>query len=305
MSQTHVFRTFLIGSSILFLVSSAVSCSAAPHMTMIWQDEFNGPVNSSVNTADWLFDIGTCYPGCPAQNWGTGEIESMTNSTDNVYQDGAGHLAIKPLHNGDKWTSGRIETQRTDFTAPSGGILRIEASIQQPNVTGKEASGYWPAFWMLGAPFRGVYSNWPTIGEIDIMEDANGRSSLFGTLHCGISRGGPCNETSGMGSGERPCQDCQTGFHVYAIEYDRSVSPEQIRWYLDDKNYFTVSANQFDEATWNNATKHGCFIILDVAMGGGLASALSGIVGPSTASGVPMLVDYVRIYTSNPAKAAS
>jgi beta-glucanase (GH16 family) len=224
----------------------------------------------------------------------------MTDSTDNVYEDGAGHLAIKPIRDGNQWTSGRIETQRTDFAAPSNGILRVEASIQQPNVSGKEGAGYWPAFWMLGSPFRGIYSNWPSVGEIDIMEDINGRSSVFGTLHCGISRGGPCNETTGLSSGERPCEGCQTGFHVYAIEYDRSVSPEQIRWYLDGKNYFTVNSKQLDENTWNNATKHGFFVILDVAMGGGFPGAFSGIVGPSTASGVPMLVDYVRVYTSGP-----
>ena len=101
----------------------------------------------------------------------------MTNSTANVYQDGAGHLVIKPIRDGaGNWTSGRIETQRTDFAAPAGGKLRLEASLQQPNVSGAAAAGYWPAFWSLGAAARGVgASDWPGIGEIDLMEDINGR----------------------------------------------------------------------------------------------------------------------------------
>jgi hypothetical protein len=44
-------------------------------------------------------------------------------------------------------------------------------------------------------------TNWPSIGELDVMEDINGRSLEFATLHCGVYPGGPCNETTGIGSG--------------------------------------------------------------------------------------------------------
>jgi hypothetical protein len=267
--------------------------------TQVFADDFSGASGTGVNTANWLYDLGHGYPG-GAGNWGTGEVESATNSTANVYQDGAGHLVIKPIRDGGgNWTSGRIETQRTDFAAPAGGKLRIEAALQQPNVSGAAALGYWPAFWALGAAARGTgATGWPGIGEIDMMEDINGLSSEFATLHCGTSPGGPCNETTGLGSGQRACNGCQTGFHTYAMEYDRSVSPEQIRFYLDGNNFFTVNANQVDATTWNNATHHGFFIILNVAIGGGFPGAFGGGPTGSTASGVPMLVDYVAAYTS-------
>ena len=130
------------------------------------------------------------------------------------------------------------------------------------------------------------------------MEDINGRSSEFSTLHCGSNPGGPCNETTGIGSGERPCGGCQTSFHQYAVEYDRSVSPEQLRFYLDGNNFFTVNSNQVDATTWNNALHHGFFMILNVAIGGGFPGAFGGGPTGSTQSGVPMLVDYVRVLTS-------
>ncbi|MBV8883865.1 MAG: family 16 glycosylhydrolase [Chroococcidiopsidaceae cyanobacterium CP_BM_RX_35] len=281
----------------------AVRLTQEAGWTMIWHDEFNVPARSGVNTADWLHDIGTSYQG-RASNWGTGEVEYMTNSTANVYQDGSGHLAIKPIRDTKgNWTSGRIETRHINFAAPAGGKLAVEASIQQPNVSGAAAAGYWPAFWLLGAGFRGVYDNWPSIGEIDILEDINGRSSVFGTLHCGnYPQAGvpnPCNETTGIGSGERACPGCQTAFHTYRMEYDRGVSPEQICWYLDGTNYFTVKSTQVDATTWNNAVHHGFFIILNVAMGGSFPAAFgAGTPTSSTASGVPMLVDYVRVYTN-------
>ncbi len=266
---------------------------------LIWSDEFKGAGGSGVNTSQWIYDTGTGYQcsGCPS-NWGTGEVETMTGSTANVYQDGKGHLAIVPLLSNGSWTSGRIETQRTNFAAPAHGKLAVEASIQQPNIAGNAALGYWPAFWMLGAPFRGNYLNWPSVGEIDVMEDINGLSSEFATLHCGTFPNDACNESIGIGSGLRKCSGCQSAFHTYRIEYDRSISPEQIRWYLDGAKIFTVSSNQVDATTWNNALHHGFFIILDVAMGGGFPAAFGGGPTSSTASGVPMLVDYVRVYTS-------
>jgi len=224
----------------------------------------------------------------------------MTDDTANVYHDGRGHLAIKPIRGSSHldWTSGRIETQRTDFAAPPGGALAIEGSLQQPDVSGDAAAGYWPAFWTLGAPFRGDYYNWPGIGEMDIMEDINGRSSVFGTLHCGtLEPPNPCNEYTGLGSGEVACPGCQTGFHTYRIELDKSVSPEEIRWYLGGTQYFAVHSDAVDETTWNNATDHGFFIILNVAIGGGFPAAFGGGPTEATVSGVPMLVDYVRVYT--------
>ncbi|NUR72544.1 MAG: family 16 glycosylhydrolase, partial [Hamadaea sp.] len=286
------------------VASSAGTATAAPPApagwTQLFADDFGGGANTGVNTANWLYDIGTGYPG-GAANWGTGEIEYMTNSTQNVYQDGAGHLVIKPIRDGaGNWTSGRIETQRTDFAAPAGGKLRFEASLQQPNVSGAAAAGYWPAFWSLGAAARGTgATGWPGIGEIDLMEDINGRSSEFATLHCGVAPGGPCNEYTGLGSGERACGGCQTGFHTYAMELDRSVSPEQIRWYLDGNNFFTVYSNQVDATTWNNATHHGFFMILNVAIGGSFPAAFGGGPTAATQSGVPMIVDYVAAYATS------
>ena len=291
-----------IGALALSLVPNlgvAPQQARAASWNLIWSDEFSGAAGMGVNTANWLYDSGTSYPG-GAAHWGTGEVETISSSTANVYQDGAGHLAIKPILANGTWTSGRIETQRTDFAAPAGGELAVEASIQMPNVTGAAAQGYWPAFWMLGAAFRGNYNNWPGIGEVDAMENVNGVNTEYGTLHCGVDPGGPCNETNGRG-GSKACAPatCQAGYHTYRAEIDRGDSPEQIRWYLDGVQFWQVSSNDagMDAATWTRAVDHGFFIILNVAMGGGWP----GNPTASTASGVPMLVDDVRVYTSGSA----
>jgi beta-glucanase (GH16 family) len=265
--------------------------------SLTWSDDFDGASGTGMDTGVWKYDTG------PGSNFGTGEIETMTSSTANVFHDGAGHLVLRALHSGSDpgsgWTSGRIETQAATFGAPPGGVVMMQSSIQQPNVNTSNGAGYWPAFWMLGSTLR-TGTPWPTSGEVDILEDINGRSSVFGTLHCGTNPGGPCNESSGIGSGERACSGCQTAYHTYAVQIDRSVSPEQIRWYLDGTNYFTVNANQVDATTWANAVDHPFFIIYDLAMGGGFPAAFGGGPNGSTVSGGQMNVDYVAVYNKAP-----
>ena len=290
------------------VLSLAGACTTEPSevpasagWTLVWSDDFAGAAGTGLSRTNWIHALGTGYPG-GAANWGTGQIETATDRVENVYLDGAGHLAIKPIRTGagaGAWTSGRVETQRTDFAAPPGGKLRIEASLQMPNVSGAQAAGYWSAFWALGAPARPVgATNWPHIGEWDVMENVNGRDSVWHTLHCGVPVGGPCAEPGGVSSGELPCPGCRTAFHTYAVEFDRSVSPEELRWYVDERRTFTVRADQVDQKTWADANHHGYFLILNVAIGGVFPANLGGAPTPATSSGVPMLVDRVAVFTT-------
>jgi beta-glucanase (GH16 family) len=263
----------------------------------IWRTDFDGAAGSLPSSEDWIIDTGTSYPGGPA-NWGTGEIQTYTADPANLQLDGEGHLRITALNDGGTWTSARIETQRTDFAAPAGGLMRIEAALQLPDITGEAALGYWPAFWTLGDSYRGNYQNWPGIGEFDIMENVNGADQFWNTLHCGVNPGGPCNETTGRGA-TTPCTDCRTAFHTYAVELDRTGSTEYLRWYFDGQLTHTISSADegMDAATWENATHHGHFILLNLAMGGSFPNAIAGQATPTTATqpGASLLVDYVSV----------
>ncbi|MFC0625450.1 glycoside hydrolase family 16 protein [Kribbella deserti] len=300
-------RTALIAAVAALVVAVPVSIAAQASVppppagwTMVWSDDFTGPANTLPSSANWIIDTGHNYPGGPA-NWGTGEIQNFTNSTQNVAHDGAGNLRITPLRDGaGNWTSARIETHRSNFRPPAGGVLAIEGRIQMPNVTGQAALGYWPAFWALGSPYRGNYWNWPGIGEFDIMENVNGINSVWAVLHCGVNPGGPCNETSGIGANRAcPGSTCQSAFHTYRFEWDTSISPNQLRWYVDGQQFHTVTQNQLPADTWNNMTNHaGYFILLNVSIGGAFPNALGGQTPTAaTVPGRPMLVDYVAVST--------
>jgi beta-glucanase (GH16 family) len=268
--------------------------------TTVWSDDFNGPSGTLPSGSNWIIDTGHGYPGGPG-NWGTGEIQNYTNSTNNLSLDGAGNLKITPRRDAaGNWTSGRIESQRANFRPPAGGVLAIESRIQMPNVTGDAALGYWPAFWALGSPYRGNYWNWPGIGEFDIMENVNGINSVWGVLHCGVNPGGPCNETTGLGANRAcPGSACQSAFHTYRFEWDTSVAPNQLRWYVDGQQFHSLSQSQFPADTWANMTSHaGYFVLLNLAIGGAFPDALNGPTPrASTVPDKPMVVDYVAVST--------
>ena len=269
-----------------FPADSAAAVPPAPSgWTTVFSDDFNGPAGAGIDS-QWMYDTG------PGSNFGTGEIETMTNSASNVHLDGNGNLDITALGGGSSWTSGRVQTTSPNVGASAGGKLEVTASIQQPS----GGLGYWPAFWMLGP------GQWPENGEIDIMEDVNSLSDVAGTIHCGTFPGGPCNEGNGIGSGLRSCGGCQGGFHTYTMILDRTnTSNESITFYLDGNQYFSVSEGQVGTSTWQQAFDHNLSILLDLAMGGGFPNGVCGCTTPtgSTASGGTMVVDYVAAYTTN------
>jgi len=277
--------------------ATAAVPAAPPGFTLTWSDDFNGAANTGLNTDVWRYDAGL------GANFGTGEVETTTTSTANVYQDGAGHLVLKALHTGTDpvagWTSGRVETQADGWGAPAGGVVRIESSLKQPDVNTGNGLGYWPAYWMVGSPLR-VGIPWPGSGEIDVMENINGHDSNFSTLHCGTLPTGPCNEYTGIGSGERACAGCKTGFHTYAVEIDRSIQPEQIRYYFDNNNFFTINSTQVDATTWDNAVHHNFTPIYDLAIGGQFPAAFGGGPTAATVSGAHLDIDYLAVYNKPP-----
>jgi beta-glucanase (GH16 family) len=269
-----------------------------PPWKAVWLANFSGPAGGGINTDAWMFDTGN-------SGFGDQEVETMTASRSNVHVDGHGDLDIEVLGHGaanrpgTSWTSARIQTRRL-FAPPAGGAMLVTASIRQPDPA--SGLGYWPAFWLLGP------GTWPMGGEIDILEDVNGLSTHSGTLECGNltqrnSDGtfGPCHERGGRGSGSRPCPGCQSGFHTYSMIIDRrDEADQQISWYLDGSEFFSVSESEVGKAAWTAAVDHGFSIILNVAVGGTGPDFVCRCTTPTaqTSSGGIMTVRDLAVYES-------
>ena len=252
--------------------------------TTLFSDTFDGTAGSAPSTANWRYDIGTGF--------GNNEVQRTTDSTSNTYLDGTGDLVLQANESNGSWTSAQLETTRDDFAAPPGGKLEMTASIQQPDVA--NPLGYWPAFWALGAPMR-AGGRWPQSGEIDMIEDINGRDMAAQTFHFGNS--------SHLGTGLRPCPDttstCQAGFHTYTVIIDRTnTSAETLQFLMDGAVEATYTEAPVGTAVWQSAVDHGFYIRLDLAMGGTAPDRQCHCTAPTqaTTSGGTMRVGYVAVY---------
>lgn len=237
---------------------------------LVWHDEFDGDV---IDPANWTFDLG-------GWGWGNGEAQYYTARPENARVEN-GLLVIEARqekYENSYYTSARLVTQGLQ-TFQYG---RIEARLKVPR-----GAGLWPAFWMLGADFQRdanqpTQSNWPFVGEIDIMEHVGREPDLiFGTAH-----GPGYSGALGLGKWNRQTYDIADAFHVYAVEWD----VDGIRWFYDGEEYFNLTREVVGDREW--VFDRAFFLILNLAVGGQLA----GPIALDTTFPSNLYVDYVRVY---------
>lgn len=269
----------------------AAAPADAQGWTTVFRDGFDGPAGAPVGP-QWEMEMGT---------WGTGAVDRTTASTANVFLDGAGALSIRALRDASgTWTSGRIITADKSFAAPAGGRLLMTASIRLPAVA--DPTGYWAAFWALGRDAN-AQIDWPRTGELDMLEAVNGTPQVIQTLHCDLPDGGACDEPYGITSGLQDCASCLTGFHSYSVLVDRTIAnAERLEFFVDGVSTHAIEEAEVGESAWNAAIPNAYFLVLNLAIGGGLPNGVCGCdsaAAPKTSGGV-MSVDHVAVYRSAP-----
>jgi hypothetical protein len=124
------------------------------------------------------------------------------------------------------------------------------------------------------------------------------------TLHCDLPDGGACDEPFGITSGLQDCASCLTGFHTYSTLIDRTVSgAERLEFFVDGVSTHIVEEAQVGEGAWDAAVPNAFFLILNLAIGGGLPNGVCGCdsaAAPKTSGGT-MSVGHVAVYRSDPA----
>jgi beta-glucanase (GH16 family) len=233
---------------------------------LVWSDECSGASGSAPDPGKWGYDIG-------GTGWGNNEKQYYTDSTNNAYLDGDGHLVIKAMkenREGMPYTSARLVSKnKGDWT-----YGRIEVRAKLPS-----GKGIWPAIWML--PTDWAYGPWPISGEIDMMEQRGSDPlKVFGTIHFG-------NPWKYIGSDYRLPDG---GYHVYAVEWES----HEIRWYVDGNLYQTRQANEWYSSGGPSPAPFNkrFHMLLNVAVGGNLDGDPDG----STTFPQTMLIEYVRVY---------
>ncbi len=245
--------------------------SATPAYT--FDDEFSGAAGTAPNGAIWTPETG-------GGGWGNNELEYYTARTRNASLDGDGHLAIRAYQETYTGYNGVTESYTSARLISKQSILygTISARIELPS-----GQGLWPAFWTLGADMASV--DWPTCGEIDIMEALNTMPTDYGTVH------GPNGVSTwsayGLGGTTSPAGGLANAWHVFSVQW----APTSVTWLLDGQPFRTISKSDLPaNDAWEFSKPHQ--LLLNMAVGGwpGNPAASTFSNGPAT-----MLVDWVRV----------
>ena len=257
---------YLDDLSIGFGTISPTATVGANTYSLVWSDEFDG---TALNTANWTPETG-------GGGWGNNEQQTYTSDSANLRVD-SGNLIIQAVKSGSNWTSARIKSQEKR----SFQYGKIEFRAKLPTGVGP-----WPAAWLLGNNISSV--NWPTCGEIDVMEwrggfngTANGDANTVGhAIHSATRNGSNPVEPSSRSAVVNP----SSAFHTYAVVW----TANNLVFSVDGVDKATLTPPTADAAAFQKEF----FLILNLAMGGSY-------VGNTIASSVTAAtyeVDYVRVY---------
>lgn len=246
---------------------------------LVWADEFD--YTGLPDSSKWGYDVG-------GHGWGNNELQNYTDRRKENARVENGVLIIEARRDGDdkqKYTSARLVTKgKGDWT-----YGRFEVRAKLPS-----GRGTWPAIWMLATQRNYGEGYWPDNGEIDIMEHVGFDPDV---IHASAHTKAYHHSINTQKTGKIKVESARSGFNVYVVEW----TPEEIRWYVNDRQYFKFDNERRSDPAANY--KQWPFdkpfhLLLNLAVGGnwGGAQGVDESIWPQR-----MEVDYVRVYRQRPA----
>lgn len=240
---------------------------------LAWHDEFDG--DGAPSSVSWGYETGFVrneelqwYQPQNAQVSGgllaiTAKKESKTNPN---YQ--AGSSDWKTSRQSATYTS----TSMTTSGKQSWQYGRFEMCAKIPI-----AAGMWPAWWTLG-----VSGEWPSNGEIDIMEFYKGK--ILANVACGTGT----RSTAKWDSVTKSVDAAWAAkFHLWRMDW----SSTQIDLYVDDTLMNTAKLSDMLNADGKSPFMQKAYMIVNLALGGMNGGDPAGTAFPQTYQ-----IDYLRVF---------
>lgn len=249
---------------LLILLVISLSCTSTPEKDkwkLVWEENFDGSHLDTTRwskiprgTADWdrhMSDFESCYAFENGNLVLTG-IVNPSLSTDTV-----------PYLTGGVWTKDKVGFKY--------GRIEIKAKLG-------EATGAWPAIWMLSQN-----NGWPKGGEIDIMEHLNFDTIVYQTVHTHYTYTLNIKDNPVNGGTNRLNRN---DYNIYALE----MSPDSLVFFVNDSRTFAYPRIITDKEG-QYPFDDDFFLLIDMQLGGNWV----GGVDPKQLP-VSMKIDWVRYY---------
>ena len=195
-----------------------------------------------------------------AHGWGNNESQNYTKDAANCFMTADNKLVLR----------GHVDTSKPENKYTSARLVSAQSLARQNGcitavLTPPSATGIWPAFWLL--PMDPC--NWPTDGEVDIMESWNGDNINHSCLHWGNYNGEDWNKHRVL---DTPVPSLPHQPHTFSFAWDDMRSEGdwegqdgrrgRMVWYLDGKVLMKA------EVPKGTRPMRDYRIILNIAMGG-------------------------------------
>jgi beta-glucanase (GH16 family) len=246
---------------------------------LVWTDEFDS--NGKPDSSSWRYEQGFVR-----------NEELQWYQADNVWCEN-GRLVIearkdnKPnpgfKKNGNDWRSNRENIQYTSSSINTSGKYSWQYGRFVMRGKIDVSSGLWPAWWTLG-----VSGEWPSNGEIDIMEYYKGK--ILANIAVGTQKKYNAEWHSNTKSiDELGGAVWASKFHIWRMDW----TPQYISLFVDDKLLIKVDmASLYNKDGSNtNPFMQPHYMLLNLAMGGMNGGELGDTKFPNRFE-----VDYVRVY---------
>ncbi|MBN1756979.1 MAG: family 16 glycosylhydrolase [Chitinispirillaceae bacterium] len=256
-SRAAVFILHLIITTIPFAQPSY------ENYQLIWSDEFE--TDGLPDASNWGYE-----EGCSIRN---SELQYYARARQENSRVENGFLIIEARRenmNGCAYTAASMITRgKREFMY---GIFEIRAKIDV-------RKGSWPAFWTLG-----ITEEWPSNGEVDIMEYYNGY------LHANVAWGTDTrwegkwdSQTRAVGS------DFSDDFHIWRMHWTEDFIDLWVDDFKQNSTDLSTTING-SLATLKNPFHQKAYILVNQAIGA------NGGDPSGTSFPIQYIVDYVRVY---------
>ena len=229
---------------------------------VLFEDDFD---NNNLNLNNWIAEN--------RGNFQNGAIQYYTSRKENIRVENSNLIitARKENYKNKTWTSGQVITRGLQEFKYG----KIEARIKMPT-----SQGMWPAFWTLGRWYGSDSARqWPSCGEIDIVEHLNNDKGYYTVLHYNKNnlkddiQSGGLNNTNNINYGN---------YNIYGVEWTESG----FDFYINN-----ILVRHLDTPVgYESAFRHAHSLLLSLQIGG-----WPGNPNNTTPDINEMYVDWVRV----------